>query len=329
MSYTLISVIIPIYNAECFIAETLDSVIIQTHKNLEVLCINDGSTDNSLGILRDYAGKDTRIKIVNIKNEGQSAASNLGIKQAKGDYIKFLDADDRLSPNHLALQLKVLEEQSDHIASCEWGRFYNDDYLSAKFNPEPVWKNMDSIEWIKTALSQKSDMMGAWIWLIPKQILDKAGHWNEKLSLNNDFDFSIRLLLASRGVKFAYGAKLYYRSGISESLSQVLTKKAVESAFLTTKLGCNNILEYENTNLTRRLCADRYQIWIFRVYPKYPDLIKNFEKEIKSLGGSKLKMEGGKLFILLRNIWGWKTTKYIQLFFYKFGWKLIIKIKKK
>jgi len=327
MTNPLISIIVPVFNAEKFVGETLNSLVLQSYPNIEIILINDGSTDNSLEIINEFCSKDKRIQLFTIQNCGQAAASNFGLTKAIGHFIKFLDADDMLSPEHIEFQLKAVQKSQDHIASCEWGRFYDGNYLSAQFNPEPVWQNMDSMDWIKASLAQKSDMMGAWLWLIPRAILNKAGYWDERLSLNNDFDFSVRLLLASKGVKFAKDAKLYYRSGLSSSLSQTFSKKAVESAFLTTQLGCNHILTSENSELTRELCANRYQTWIYRIYPQYPDLISKFKLEVNNLGGSNIEMDGGKIFIVLRNIFGWKTAKRIQTFFYKMGWVLIAKMK--
>ncbi len=92
-----ISVIIPVYNSEKYIRKCLDSVILQTYEVYEILCINDGSTDNSLKILQEYAQKDSRIKIFNQENKGPAAARNCGLQNATGDYISFVDADDWIS----------------------------------------------------------------------------------------------------------------------------------------------------------------------------------------------------------------------------------------
>lgn len=92
-----ISVIIPVYNAEKFLPKCLDSVINQIHDNLEIICIDDGSTDNSTQILKDYAAKDPRIIIDYQQNQGVSVARNRGIELASGSYIHFLDADDWLN----------------------------------------------------------------------------------------------------------------------------------------------------------------------------------------------------------------------------------------
>ena len=94
-----ISVIIPIYNMEKYLNESLDSVITQTLKDIEIICINDGSIDNSLTILKEYEKKDKRIKIINQKNSGVAIARNRGIDISKGEFIAFLDPDDKIINN--------------------------------------------------------------------------------------------------------------------------------------------------------------------------------------------------------------------------------------
>ena len=89
-----ISVIIPVYNVEKYLRQCLDSVINQTLKDIEIICVNDGSTDGSLNILQEYANKDKRIKVISQENKGLSGARNVGIKSAKGEYIGFIDSDD-------------------------------------------------------------------------------------------------------------------------------------------------------------------------------------------------------------------------------------------
>lgn len=89
-----VSIIIPVYNSEKYLARCLDSAINQTLKEIEIICVNDGSTDNSLKILQDYQLKDIRIKILSKRNEGAGIARNHGMLQAKGEYIGFIDSDD-------------------------------------------------------------------------------------------------------------------------------------------------------------------------------------------------------------------------------------------
>ena len=107
----LISIITPVFNAEKFLAETIESVQAQTYKNWELLLVNDGSKDNSLKIAKEYAKKDKRIKVYSIKNSGAAVARNTGTEKAKGDYVCFIDADDLWGKEKLKKQLKFMQEK--------------------------------------------------------------------------------------------------------------------------------------------------------------------------------------------------------------------------
>ncbi len=89
-----VTVIIPVYNMEQYLAECLDSVITQSLRDIEIICINDGSKDNSITILRAYESRDNRIKIIDQENKGVATARNIGIKAASGKYVIFMDSDD-------------------------------------------------------------------------------------------------------------------------------------------------------------------------------------------------------------------------------------------
>ena len=115
---TLISVIIPVYNGEKTIRETIDSVIKQTFDNFELIVINDGSTDSTLDIVNSI--QDSRIKVFSYDNAGQSASRNWGISLAKGEYISFIDADDLWTPDKLESQLQALQENPQAAVAYSW-----------------------------------------------------------------------------------------------------------------------------------------------------------------------------------------------------------------
>lgn len=109
-----VSIIVPVYNVEKYIRCCLDSLVNQTMSNIEIICINDGSTDNSLEILEEYAKKDDRIKIINQENKKQGAARNRGIEIAQGEFIGFVDSDDWVDLDYFEkLYTTALEYQSD------------------------------------------------------------------------------------------------------------------------------------------------------------------------------------------------------------------------
>ena len=110
-----VSVIIPIYNSEPWLAECLNSVCHQTLKDIEIICVNDGSTDNSLKILQEYAGQDERIQIIDQDNHGLSYARNAGFKKAKGKYVYFLDSDDYIATEGLEILADTMESENLEI----------------------------------------------------------------------------------------------------------------------------------------------------------------------------------------------------------------------
>lgn len=111
-NYPLISVIVPVYNVEQYLAECLDSICRQTYKNIEIICVNDGSPDNCAEILQNYAARDSRITVITQQNQGQSAARNNALLKASGEYITFIDSDDTIAP-------EMIEELYEH--ACETG----------------------------------------------------------------------------------------------------------------------------------------------------------------------------------------------------------------
>ena len=116
--YPLISVVIPAYNAEQFLDETLESVLSQTYENWECIIVNDGSTDNTESIAKKWCEKDSRFRLTNKENGGLSSARNWGIKESKAEYIAFLDADDILTPDSLEIRINtLLKENVDLVYS--------------------------------------------------------------------------------------------------------------------------------------------------------------------------------------------------------------------
>ena len=114
-----ISIIIPVYNVEKYLHECLDSIINQTFKDLEIICVDDGSTDKSSEILEEYEQKDKRFTVISQPNKGVSAARNRGMQQAKGKYIMFVDSDDYVHPRFYELLLQALKEEGADIAGCD------------------------------------------------------------------------------------------------------------------------------------------------------------------------------------------------------------------
>lgn len=126
----LISVIVPVYNTEKYIRDSLDSILAQTYTNLEVIVINDGSKDMSEEIIQEYVAKDNRVKYFEQENLGQSAARNKGIEIAKGKYIAFIDSDDVIGKNMMLYLVNAIIETGTLIAECQIKNFSDENLLS-------------------------------------------------------------------------------------------------------------------------------------------------------------------------------------------------------
>lgn len=122
----LVSVIIPVYNVEKYLRQCLDSVTAQTLSDIEIICVNDSSTDGSLSILEEYAEKDDRIRVVTQKNGGAGAARNRGLSMASGKYLSFLDSDDFFEPDMLELAYRKAEEDRADFVVFNSNQYYTD-----------------------------------------------------------------------------------------------------------------------------------------------------------------------------------------------------------
>ena len=323
MTLPKVTVVIPVYDAEDYLAETLRSALTQDYADLEVVAVNDGSRDGSAAILEGW--KDDRLIVVHQGNAGQSAAANAGIRRSSGELIKFLDQDDVLNSCHVSAQVAAMGGQGDVVASCRWA-YFRGDIKSAVFSPRATDRDYaDPIGWIKDTLTRDCGMMGGWQWLVPRSLLDKAGMWDERLSLENDFDFTIRILLAATGIRFAPEASLYYRKGLLTSLSAGRSRRAMESALLATEQQCRNLLARDPSTEMRRICADRFQKWLYQMYPAFPDLAHRAEGHIGELGGSTFEPRGGTIYCCLRRLLTWKQVRWLQHLAYRIGWLWVLK----
>ncbi|MBW4444612.1 MAG: glycosyltransferase [Plectolyngbya sp. WJT66-NPBG17] len=314
----LVSILIPAYNVEQYLAETLDSALAQTWKNIEIIIVDDGSKDSTLEIAKQY--ESSIVKVIHQANQGQSASENRALQEAQGEFIQYLDADDLLVPDKIERQIQLLgDSSSPYVAAGEWSRFYQSPQ-EAKFTPQPPWADMAPVDWLLCVWDGHYMMHGA-AWLIPRPIVDRAGKWTEHLSLINDFDYFSRIVLASKGVKFCWGAKTYYRSGNPQSLSGTKSYLAWHSAFCALELGTQNLLAHEDSPRSKQICANLYQRFIYEIYPDALDIQDKAIEKIYQWGGATLSPPGSSSFRLLSRLIGWKRAKQLQSQVYRWGYQ--------
>ena len=138
---TKVSVVVPVYNTENYLSRCIESLIKQTLQDIEIICINDGSTDKCGSILSDFAHKDKRIKVINQANKGLSAARNAGVAASTGEYISFIDSDDYVTNSFLEqLYLAIVQTNCD-ISGCDFAKIYAKDIVSTKIASTSKYKS--------------------------------------------------------------------------------------------------------------------------------------------------------------------------------------------
>ncbi|RZL50483.1 MAG: glycosyltransferase family 2 protein [Pedobacter sp.] len=307
----LVSIIVPLFNAERYISEAIESVINQTYSNWELIIVDDGSKDQSLSIAKKYESK--KIKIYTKKNKGAAIARNYGYHQSKGEFIKFFDADDLINPEMIAEQVGLAVKNPKSIISGKWGRFYDDDLKSFQLNEEKCWKNLNPIDWISLSWQYGQSMTQPGIFLVPRIIIEETGLWDERLSLVDDMEFYTKTILNSESVLFCRKSTLYYRSGMgSNALSGKSSRKALKSHYLALHLSTGYLINMLKNQTTMLCAANMWQSFIYEYYPSEMDLMAKAEKEIERLGGSNIKLQSGGITKFLNLFLGWKAIKQLK-----------------
>lgn len=306
---SLVSIIIPVYNKASHIRETLDCALGQTYPNVEIVLINDGSVDGSLDILKEFNLKfPDKIVLVDQENKGVSAATNVGIKASKGDYIQFLDADDLMSSDKVENQINLLKGKPfTTISSCEWVNFNNNIENFSRIN-YGVFQNFDTgINWLLRAWNHQ-EMMADSSWLTHRNLIDRAGPWDETLIINQDGEFFSRVLVNANEVLYDRNSKIYYRKPEFSNVSQSNSEKALKSLLNSYQAYEKNVLKVENSARIRRALKKVYQKFIYDVFPKYPHLISKAEELINDLNIPEKTYIGGPKFQQMSRIFGFKNA---------------------
>ena len=310
MSTPLVSIIIPCYNAETWVAECIRSAVDQSWVNTEVIVVDDGSTDKSLSVARTF--ESPRVKVVTQANRGASAARNAGLALAQGSEVQFLDADDVLHRHKIRKQIEV-RQTCDPLAllSGEWDHF-RQSTSEALFQTKPNWRNMTGVEFLQIFYETFAMMQPA-AWLSPRALIDRCGPWNESLTLNDDGEYFARVMLASPGIIFCEGARVYYRTHGGASLSRRKDRRSMESLFRSVDLMLRYLLEFDQSERTKAAAAFAWKWTGFETYPGAPDLSKECMRRSQQLGGSERPFPAGGRFQLAAKILGWRLAKRLTV----------------
>ena len=245
-----VSVIIPVYNVEAYLRQCLDSVIKQTLEEIEIICVDDGSTDNSLEILKEYAAKDKRITVLKQKNLHAGVARNAGLAVARGEYLSFLDSDDFFELNMLEETYKKITEDSSDIVI--FGSFVYDQLQKAD-----VRKTMYAEKFVQkspfTPQEFAQDLFlisnpNAWTKLFKRETVRKNKVFFESLSSCNDITFVNTMLTLAHSISLMNTPYVHYRINTKINISANRGEKVICFVYAIKKLK-DNLIKYRTYNL--------------------------------------------------------------------------------
>ncbi len=322
-----VSILVPCYNSEEHLAETIESALGQTWPACEIIVVDDGSTDGSLEVARAYEGEDVRI--IEQSNQGAPAARNRAFQASTGDYIQYLDADDLLHPRKIEAQVAALRESDPGtVAVCSTVYFQDgespEEGQRAKGEQEVPWlTSNDPVQWLINLWTPGTGwgMVQTGAWLTPREVIKRAGAWAEYVNPDDDGEFFTRVLLQSTGVEYVKDGCVYYRQHSGERVSGLVSKNAFQGLLRSIDTRRDYLLPKtteENREDAVFVIARSYWKIAVRALPVYSDLAEAAASRARALG-----MDEPPLSALsstpksraMRSVLGWRMTRYLQYYY--------------
>jgi glycosyltransferase involved in cell wall biosynthesis len=307
----LVSILIPAYNAEDWIAYTLQSAIAQTWSRKEIIVVDDGSRDRTAEVARRFASN--QVAVVSRPNQGAAAARNHALRLSQGDYIQWLDADDLLTPDKIERQLAALGEpgQTRILLSSPWAPFF---YRTrrARFVQTSLCHDLSPVEWLLTKMAENLHMQTA-TWLTSRDLAEAAGPWDTRLHVDDDGEYFCRVLLASKGTRFVSGTGVLYRLSPSNRISFVgNSDKKRDALLISMRLHIQYLRSLEESERVRKACLVYMQNWFDAFCPERPDLVAELQDMAAELQGHLEVPHLRWKYAWMKPIVGWQTAKWAQ-----------------
>ena len=315
----LVSVIIPAYNAEKFIGDTLKSVLTQTYSALEIIVVNDGSADNTENAVKAF--DDPRIKYIAQSNRGCSGAKNTGLLACSGAYIQYLDADDLLSPDKIGEQVAALEARPGSVAVCRTVGFSSDPADAGdEIDSAYLYSTDDTLGFVLNLYGANGivGMIQPNAFLLPRSIADKIGEYDLSISPapDEDGEYFCRAMLAASAICYTPTGLNYYRRPANQnsSLSRQVSPRHAGGALRSLQLIARHLRKREDSPRVRAVIAVHFANFIY-LYSQYRDLVQQAKKEISELGIRRIPAVGGKNFKKLVQWVGFDTAMLFKKMF--------------
>jgi len=304
----LVSILIPAYNAEKWIGETIRSALSQTWPRTEIIIVDDGSSDNTAEIARSF--ECSSIKIITQQNAGPCVARNVAYALSQGDFIQWLDADDLLAPDKIERQMQRAQggANSKMLLSAAYGTFYYSP-KRARFEPTSVWQDLSPINLLIRKFTENAHIV-IHSWLVSRTLAESAGPWDVRVRTDNDGEYSCRLVAASEKVLFVPEARCYYRKGLTGSYSS--TRTNIKDDELLLRLLFDHLLSLEDSNETRDACMKWLQTWASGYYLINPETVDVVSAMARYLDRPIVSVPLSKKFYVAEKVLGWKGARAVR-----------------
>ena len=312
MNAPLVSILIPAYNSEEWITQTIRSAMAQTWPRKEIIVVDDGSKDQTAKMAQQFASKE--VTVVSIQNQGSAAARNHALQLSQGDYIQWLDADDLLSPGKIESQLAALRgvENRRILLSSSWA-FFNYRTERARFIKSSLWHDLSPAEWLLRKMNENLHMQTS-TWLTSRELAEAAGPWDTRLVSDDDGEYFCRVLMASEGTRFVPEAKVFYR--ITPSANRVshigTSDRKKDAMLLSMRLHIQYLRSLDDSERARKASLVYMQNWLDQFYPERPDIVAELQALAAELQGHLQQPQLRWKFAWMAPIFGFKTAKRAQ-----------------
>jgi glycosyltransferase involved in cell wall biosynthesis len=309
--HPLVSILIPAYNSEKWIKSTIQSALNQTYSNKEIIIVDDGSTDQTFRIAKQF--ESDNLKVVSQENQGASTARNRALSISQGDFIQWLDSEDLISSDKIEKQLATYNycPPEKTLLSSPAGFFYHRP-SRAKFICNALWQDLNSFDWLITKFSDTKAHIYIHAWLVSRKLTELAGPWNESLSLNDDGEYFCRIVAESNFVKFINDVKCYYRIGNFSSISNRKSENALKSEVLSINLCVDHLLKLEKSEVVRKASISYLQNLVSGISTDMSYLVEDTKKRIIEMGGSIYPPSESRKFIFIKKTLGLRIANFIK-----------------
>lgn len=275
-----VSIIIPTYNSIKYLDDSINSVLNQSYKNIEVILVDDGSTDGTKENFHRFEAMG--VKCIYQQNWGASSARNLGLEIAMGDYIQFLDADDVIHPNKIEKQLNSIINNNADMSFSLWGSFNTDikkrEDIFYVFNYNLIRTGQEVLK----SFGEDNWFIPVHCWLTKKTLITKAGFWNPGITNNDDGEYFTRVLFWAQKVICENESLAYYRTSIKDSLSKFNNEKKVISALNSWRL-IKSLISTCTDNRIITYPQKAFYLLFLEIVKSYPQLSKEFAHEFDKI----------------------------------------------